>query len=510
MRNFIKSVILLLTTSSIMFAQGSYLGVYNTSISTPCSNCHTPVIQTWEGTGHAKAQDSVTSAFYGYDCLKCHNTGWDENTVNGGADEFVVKDTTQTPNYTITDQARWDLVKNVQCESCHGPIGNPDGSLDFTHMSGRTTDFSAENCGTCHQDTHHPYLEEWSTSLHAQSEVVFFTRANNGDCYRCHYAQDFIAYLEDENYDGTTFVPQGGVDNVITCVTCHDPHGTENAGNLRSYMDGKMVCDACHTVETTDVDVTKTPHHTTSEVLDGASNFGYQYPGQTYENSPHTFAVADRCAACHVHSGGDGEFGSATGHTFNPRVEACETCHSDFTTVVDTSNHEKRFDYRGVQTEIKSLMATLKGKLDIATSTDSKTDAFLQANYNYLSVDAEGSYGIHNTKLVKKLLEDAIANFTPTDVAENEHIPTEFELKQNYPNPFNPSTTIAYSLPETSEVRLIIYDAIGNEVAVIVNETKSAGNYEVHWNAGNLASGIYLYKLKANNFEQVNKMLLIK
>jgi predicted CXXCH cytochrome family protein len=510
MKLFIHLLFICLFATTTIYSQGIYLGVYNSSISSSCSNCHSAEIEIWAKTGHAKAQDSVSSAYYGYDCLQCHNTGWDPNTVNNGADEFVVKDTTQTPNYVITDQEKWDNVKNVQCESCHGTIGTADGSLDFSHMSGRQTDFSAENCGTCHQDSHHPYIEEWSTSAHSESEVVFFSRENNGDCYYCHYAQDFVAFLNDDDYDGTTFTPQNGIDDVLTCVTCHDPHGNENPGNLRSYEAGKIICDACHTVHTDVVDVTATPHHTTSEALDGASNFGFRYPGQTYTNSIHTVATPDRCANCHVHSGGDGNFGHATGHTFEPRVEACETCHADYTSVVDTSNHEMRFDYRGIQTEIKDLMATLKDKLDIASSADSTTDAFNQANYNYLAIDAEGSYGIHNTKLVRKLLEDAIADFIPTDVEVIDGVPTEYLLKQNYPNPFNPSTTIAFSLPETAEVSIEIYDAIGNKVTTLVNETKIAGNYEVTWNASTMATGIYLYKLKSNSFEQVNKMILLK
>lgn len=511
MKHLIQTVLLLLVATSFMFAQGTYLGVYNSSISMSCSSCHATEIQSWAATAHAKAQDNVVSnTFFGYDCLKCHNTGWDETTVNGGADEFVTKDDSKTPNYVITDQTKWDNMKNVQCESCHGTIGASDGSLDFTHMSGRATDFSAENCGECHQDTHHPYLEEWQTSMHAESQVAFFSRANNGDCYYCHYAQDFIAFLEDDNYDGKTFTPENGVDDVLTCVTCHDPHGNGNPGSIRSFGDGKIVCDACHNSHTDVVDITATPHHTTSEAFDGANNFGFRYPGKSYENSIHTMAVTGRCATCHVHSGGDGEFGSATGHTFEPRIEACETCHSDYTTVVDTSNHDARFDYRGIQTEIKGLMATLKNKLEIASTEDSTTQSFMQARFNYESVEAEGSYGIHNTKLVRALLTDAIADFTPTDVNENGTIPSAYLLRQNYPNPFNPSTVIAYSLPEKAEVTITIYDALGNLIATLVNETKASGNYEVKWNASNLASGIYLYKMKANGFEQVNKMLLMK
>ena len=98
MKHLIQTVLLLLVATTFVFAQGTYLGVYNSSISMSCSSCHATEIQSWAATAHAKAQDNVVSnTFFGYDCLKCHNTGWDESTVNGGADEFVTKDDSKTP-----------------------------------------------------------------------------------------------------------------------------------------------------------------------------------------------------------------------------------------------------------------------------------------------------------------------------------------------------------------------------------------------------------------------------
>lgn len=93
---------------------------------------------------------------------------------------------------------------------------------------------------------------------------------------------------------------------------------------------------------------------------------------------------------------------------------------------------------------------------------------------------------------------------------ENMDLPYDYALEQNYPNPFNPSTTIKYSVPESATVELRIYDIIGNEVATLVNETKAPGSYEVLFNASQLASGVYIYSLRAGNFAQIKKMILIK
>jgi len=90
-------------------------------------------------------------------------------------------------------------------------------------------------------------------------------------------------------------------------------------------------------------------------------------------------------------------------------------------------------------------------------------------------------------------------------------IQKQFSLNQNYPNPFNPTTKIRFSLPMAIQnVRLIIYDILGREVATLVNQTLQPGTYEVDWNETNYSSGVYFYKLTAGNFTDVKKMILMK
>ena len=83
-------------------------------------------------------------------------------------------------------------------------------------------------------------------------------------------------------------------------------------------------------------------------------------------------------------------------------------------------------------------------------------------------------------------------------------------MKQNYPNPFNPSTRIEYSLAKDGWVVLDLYDILGEKIAQLVNENKESGNYSVQFDASQLPSGIYLYKIKTDNFVQVKKMFLLK
>ena len=85
-----------------------------------------------------------------------------------------------------------------------------------------------------------------------------------------------------------------------------------------------------------------------------------------------------------------------------------------------------------------------------------------------------------------------------------------FSLLQNYPNPFNPTTTIQYSIPKNSFVKIILYDVLGKVVKTLVNEEKTTGNYSVNFNAARLSSGIYFYRLQAGNFVNTKKMILLR
>lgn len=98
--------------------------------------------------------------------------------------------------------------------------------------------------------------------------------------------------------------------------------------------------------------------------------------------------------------------------------------------------------------------------------------------------------------------------FTEEDLSEN--APEDYYLSNNFPNPFNPSTTIHYSIPYPSNVKIKIYDVIGNEIATLVSEEKQAGSYEAVWNADGLPSGVYFYQLRAGEFMQTKKMILLR
>ena len=97
-----------------------------------------------------------------------------------------------------------------------------------------------------------------------------------------------------------------------------------------------------------------------------------------------------------------------------------------------------------------------------------------------------------------------------TDVENEFNSISEYRLNQNYPNPFNPTTTISFTIPATSNVSLKVFNILGKEVATLVNETKSAGNYSINFNASGLSSGVYFYQLTTDNFTSTKKFTLMK
>ncbi|MBV6420611.1 MAG: hypothetical protein DAHOPDDO_01868 [Ignavibacteriaceae bacterium] len=130
-----------------------------------------------------------------------------------------------------------------------------------------------------------------------------------------------------------------------------------------------------------------------------------------------------------------------------------------------------------------------------------------------LQVDYEVSFTIEDVRngddtVVKEALEWI---FNSSDIqSEPLSVISEFNLSQNFPNPFNPTTIIRYQLPVSSDISLKVYDILGNEVVTLVAEYKTAGNYEVKFDARTLTSGVYFYKIQAGNYTNTKKMILMK
>jgi hypothetical protein len=121
-----------------------------------------------------------------------------------------------------------------------------------------------------------------------------------------------------------------------------------------------------------------------------------------------------------------------------------------------------------------------------------------------------GAFGEVNWLLSWTALDQlGYATFIEEELISSQ-IPSDFSLTQNYPNPFNPTTRIRFSLPKASDIKLTIYNILGQQVELLVDGFRNAGTYEVNWNASNLPSGIYIYTIQSENIHITKKMTLLK
>ncbi len=127
-------------------------------------------------------------------------------------------------------------------------------------------------------------------------------------------------------------------------------------------------------------------------------------------------------------------------------------------------------------------------------------------------IDQEGKVAYHDTEYDPRRMTE-IMNDLLGIVSVEEDVsttPFSFQLEQNYPNPFNPVTTISYLLPSRSEVRLTIYNILGEEITRLFDGIQPGGFHRITWDASGVSSGIYFYRIQAGDFVQTRKMLLLK
>lgn len=539
-----------------------------------CMTCHSgwpkfqDIYQRWQASGHATIfrNQIETSTHYSESCMKCHTTGYSHNTEssNGGFDDRAAEMGWKWSGHSKAGY--WDSLKTdfsslvsfatIGCENCHGPGSEhlKGGNLEAIAISAE-----AGNCAQCHDEPwRHNKTSEFEHSGH--SEAIWsssFATANGkqdlSDCARCHEAQGFINFTKGVAYNAKTEKLSQGSHVGITCATCHDPHGNDNVASLRyvpessdtlangyAYTIGgtSKSCMACHKARRDSRTYAPTkvssshwgPHHSVqTDVFLGqnAAEFGTAYNTM----NPHTLVSPNGCVDCHMQATTD--TGTVTrdrvgGHSFKmhdaennyDHTKSCVKCHgqknsfSEFTAKQDYDGDGNR---EGIQDEVKGLLTKLRMALppvglDSISTTDigALNDVNInKAYFNYQLIAYDGSYGMHNTAFAVAVLQRSLSTLTGVE-AVDDFTPSTFTLSQNFPNPFNPSTTIQFSIPEMSEITLKVYDAIGNEVATLHEGMVNAGTYNVNWNASNMASGIYFYKISSDKFSMTKKMVLMK
>jgi len=171
--------------------------------------------------------------------------------------------------------------------------------------------------------------------------------------------------------------------------------------------------------------------------------------------------------------------------------------------ILFTWNKVKNASQYLLQTSVDSTFANVFLSVSV-TDTDRDLSGFQNGQEYYWRVQGSNVMGSGPWSNVGSFF------VTPTDVKEQGGIPTAYSLSQNYPNPFNPTTSIKFALPHSAFTKVTIYDILGREVQTLVNGNLEAGYYEVNFNAANLVSGVYIYRIQSGDFTQTKKLLLLK
>lgn len=280
-----------------------FLGYSDPASKTPtCWNCHPGYKVEWQGTAHASAWETLQNSGRAEDyCEPCHTVGSLGNaSTNLGA------------GFAATHEARYH---DVQCESCHGPglmhMSNPAATKPLASFEAGV---DAQNgCGECHEGSHLPVVEQWSQSAHGAGPNTAYASGVSESCMPCHEGQ---RALEVTFGVTTDYLEKGdGELRTITCVVCHDPHGSAYGAQLRASVDvptEENLCMRCHARSGTPWS-SHGPHAAQGLLLFG-DDVGYIPPGFSFPEK---------------------ETRNNHGPRNNPRL--CVTCHAPRLTVTDAT-----------------------------------------------------------------------------------------------------------------------------------------------------------------------------
>jgi hypothetical protein len=410
---------------------------------TVCASCHQPTYREWSGTPHAGAFQKLRS--YGAEtdpmCLPCHTVGFGVST-----------------GYTNT--TRTSHLTGVQCENCHGPAQLHSVYFDDPQARARVR-VSGELCGGCHNDFHYPTYDEWKGSGHGKvtAGVAQSILASGADamktCGPCHSGAARLALLNARELPD----PETAAREPVTCAVCHDPHKETSSGaQLRNpmtstalfsysmsqsfssqYRSSVGVCVQCHNVRGAAWQDTKTAPHPSGQHNMLLGNVGLlSGPAEQAEHAK----IPQQCLKCHTQvypseDPNESEVGTAD-HSFAAQPAHCAPCHSEASAVALISVTQADLRQRvGIVKERLDFWALTKappalrekyGSLaweysqpgSLSNPDDSPDrrgpttaeqagvpDAIKQARFNLYLVVQDGSFGVHNGKFSRQLLQVA-------------------------------------------------------------------------------------------------------
>ena len=405
-------------------------------------------------------------------------------------------------------------IDTLGCQQCHGAT-NADGVANDENYQPGCTDCHPSNsgfnpdsikvtqCYSCHGRQQAVALMLKLPDVHRDAGMK---------CWDCHNAND----MHGDGTEYTSLFEEGAI--TTKCEDCHiDSTSTPPLPDHSSYdpHGGKLDCTACHVqsviacynchFESIKENHIKREQSVLKDFVLLVNRNGKvhtaTFQSATFEGK--TFAA----------------IGPNSSHTIG-KGRTCEDCHNNANVQAYKNDDIIKF---ATWNDADSTLSWLHGmvpippdyetsfKMDYIKYDGNNGDPVVPGSKNWSSLGKD-TWDLVQMKFCTPLTETQMnALYMPlVDVKKDEQLPSEFNLAQNYPNPFNPTTVIQYSIPKTSEVELNIYDLLGNKVETLVNKEQTAGVYNYEFDASKLASGVYFYRIKAGNFVQTKKFVLMK
>jgi hypothetical protein len=405
----------------------------------------------------------------------------------------------------------------VECHDANDANGDPYPATGYTpdckdcHKTLTTWEVTQGDCLGCHS-REAAIIAKNIPDVHRDASTPFV-------CFDCHKKEEL--HGDDGIEHGSMFDPgaittdcqQAGCHESVPANSEHNQHGA-NIHCTSCHASTNLTCYNCHFESQVQSHVKRAYTQLTDFIiLVNRTKDGKVHPAtfQSLSYEGNSWVA----------------MGPSVAHTITKdNARTCSDCHANFGGNIDAID-----DYNAgggmkfaTWNESDSTLSYLHGviplpvdykysfKMDFITYNGDPSDPpGPSKNWSYVKDNVDGFQLLYATPLTKyqmaKLGMDTLLVSVDRQINS---IPEGFYLEQNYPNPFNPSTTIRFSLPQRSEVELVVYDALGKQIETLLSGDHDAGVYEVDFDATGLSSGIYFYQIKSASFTETRKLVLMK
>jgi hypothetical protein len=430
------------------------------------------------------------------------------------------------PTWYNSENGGFETLTNVPmselgCVECHDAVdanGDPYPATGYTpdcvdcHATNSNWDVTQNDCLGCHSREASIINVHQVSDVHRDASTPFV-------CMDCHKKEELHG---DDGVEYASMFDPGAIQTDCQQAGCHTSVANNSAHNQHldnihctsCHASTNLACYNCHFESQVDAHVKRAFKQVTDFIIlvnrtkDGkvhpATFQSLSYEGNTWvamgPSVAHTITKdnARTCSDCHANFGGSipaiddwNAGGGIKFATWNP---------ADSTITTLTGVVPLPVDYK------------YSFKMDfISYNGDPSDPPTPSKNWSYVKDEVDGFQLEYATPLTTDQMESLGMDITLVNVERQiNSIPDGFNLEQNYPNPFNPTTTIKFSLAERSEVELVVYDALGNQIETLVRGDHDAGVYEVDFDATGLTSGVYFYQIKMASFTETKKLVLMK